>query len=327
VVNRDLGRMTMQRTTIAGALLVLSSLPWLIPELRVRETAELARLPYAARRARANGPFWISIAEVERRMGTNVPVILRHPYDFDRAVLLTYYLYPRVTHYFANLDHYRALAPAPPETPLAYIDVDRADAVRVMTYPQIRAEQMAEEPFAPPPITSEAARELIIPFAVSFDGADSYVTQTAFRSESGGTLTLTLEPEGRTWSVPLRSGQPFVSRDLTYPMSGWIRVTATVPVRAGAALVNRGRHRIVPIEIYSAIPPLPRRLAGGDKLWLLNAETRAVEVKVNGESVTLKANELRALPAAETSEIEGTVRVLPFTSKKLSDGNTQFVWP
>src|ERR1044071_1142552 len=288
VVDRDRGGVTMQRTTIAGALLILASLPELIPELRLRETAELARLPYAARRARANGPFWVSIAEVERRMGTKVPIILRHPDAFDRAVFLTYYLYPRVTHYFASLDHYRALAPAPPETPIAYIDVDRIDAVRVMTYPQIRAEQMAEEPFMPPPVTSEAARELIIPFAASFDGADSYVTQTAFVSESDGALTLTLEPEGRTWNVPLRAGVPFLSRDLAYPMSGWIRVSATVPVRAGAALVNRGRHRSVPIEIYRDVPPLPRRLAGGDKLWLLNAEARPAEGEGNGGSTPVE---------------------------------------
>src|SRR4029079_18995023 len=151
---------------------------------------------------------------------------------------------------------------------------DRVDAVRVMTYPRIRAEQMAEEPFVPPPITSEPARELIIPFAVSFDGADSYVTQTAFVSESDGALTLTLEPEGRTWTVPLRAGRPFLSRDLAYPISGWIRVTATGPVRAGAALVNRTRHRSAPIEIYRAVPPLPPHIDGGDKLWLLNAEAR-----------------------------------------------------
>lgn len=317
----------MRRTTIAGTLLILSSLPWLIPELHLRETVELARLPYAARRAHANGPFWISIAEVERRMGKTVPVLLRHPDDFDRAVFLTYYLYPRVTRYFVSLDHYRALAPAPPETPIAYIDIARRDAVRVMTYPEIRAEQMAEEPFVPPPVTSEAARELILPFAVSFDGADSYVTQAAFVSESDGTLTLTLEPEGRAWSVPLRAGQPFAARDFVYPMSGWIRITSTVPVRAGAALVNRGRHRSATIAIYRAVPPLPPRIAGGDKLWLLNPEAHASEVKVNGQIVTLKAYELRSMPSADVNVVEGSARVLPFTSRKLPDGNTSFVWP
>ena len=317
----------MRRTTIAGALLILSSLPWLIPELRLRETVELARMPYAARRARVNGPFWISIADVERRMGKSVPIILRHPYDFDRAVFLTYYLYPRVTHYFASLDHYRAVAPAPPDTPLAYIDVKRVDAVRVMTYPEIRAEQIEEEPFVPPPITSDAARELIIPFAVSFDGADSYVTQAAFSSESDGTMTLTLEPDGRAWSVPLRAGQPFFARDFAYGMTGWIRITSTVQVRAGAALVNRGRHRSAHIEVYRAVPPLPPRIAGGDKLWLLNPEGHASDVKVNGQLVTLQAHELRALPAAATNSLEGTAKILAFASKKLPDGNTSFAWP
>src|SRR5262249_42971788 len=117
------------------------------------------------------------------------------------------------------------------------------------------------------------------------------------------------------------------SRDLMYPMSGWIRVSATVPVRAGAALVNRWRHRSVPIEIYRAVPPLPPHIDGGDKLWLLNAEARPAEVKVNGAAVTLRPYELRAWPAVERNELAGGARVLAFVSRKLPDGNTQFGWP
>ena len=329
--------MAVRRTAVIGGLLILSSIPGWMPMLRLtRAAVALARRPYAERRAEINGPFWSSIAEVRRRMpgsGT-VPVILRRGRDFDRALFLGYYLYPRVARYYVSLDHYRAAAPAPPETPLAYLDVRRVDAVRVMTYPEIRAEQAAEEPFTPPAMSPGALRDAILPFAVSFDGTppDSYVTQAAFLAESDGTLTLTLEPDGRAFVVPLHAGKLFVSRDLVWDAyhvqrSGWIRIASTVPVRAGAALVNRGRHRRTPIPIYTAAPPLPRKIAGGEKLWLLNASMQAAEVTVNGTAVPLNAYELRSLPAAAENTISGNASVLAFTSQKLADGNTRFAWP
>jgi|ERR1041385_4670329 hypothetical protein len=194
--------------------------------------------------------------------------------------------------------------------------------------------RLTRDAFVPPAVTSPAARELIVPFAVSFDGAppDSYVTEAAFTSDRDGTMTLMLEPAGRAWIVPLHAGKMFVSHDLVWDayqvqMSGWIHVSATVPVRVGAALVNRGRHRSTEIPIYSDVPPLPRKLSGGEKLWLLNASMHAAEVTVNGAAVALKAYELRSLAAAPETTIEGTASVLPFTSQKLPDGNTRFVWP
>lgn len=327
----------MRRAAIAGVLLILSSVPAWMPQLRLtRDALALARRPYEERRAHFNGSFWRSIAEVRRRMARQdpLPVLLRRGRDFDRALFLSYYIYPRITRFFFSLDHYRAVAPAPPETPIAYVDVERLDAVRVMTYPEIRAEQAAEETFVPPPLASAVTRDAILPFAVSFDGAppDSYVTQAAFLSDRDGTMTLTLEPDGRAWIVPLHAGTMFVSRDLLWDafrvqMSGWIRISSTVPLRAGAALVNRGRHRSTPIPIVTTVPPLPRSVAGGDKLWLLNASMQAAEVKVNGAAVALKAYELQSLPSSATNTIEGTAAVLPFTSRKLPDGNTRFVWP
>lgn len=327
----------MRRAAVIALLLILSSIPGWMPLLRLtREAFALARRPYAERRAAINGPFWSSIAEVRRRMPGDgvVPVILRRGHDFDRVLFLGDYLYPRITRYYVSLDHYRAAAPAPPETPLAYVDVERLDAVRVMTYPEIRAEQEADEPFAPPALASAPAREAILPFAVSFDGRppDSYVTQAAFLAEQDGTLTLTLEPDGRAWIVPLHAGKILTSRDLIWDayrvqMSGWIRISSTVPLRAGAALVNRGRRRSTPLPIYTAPPPLPRTFAGGEKLWLLNASMQAAEVTVNGAPVALKAYELRSLPAAAQNVVDGHAAVLPFTSQKLDDGNTRFVWP
>jgi len=325
-----------RREALVGALLILSAAPGWWPPLRekTRDALSLARLPYAERRARVNGPVWISIAEVERRMPGDapVPVILRRGVDFDRAVFLTYYLYPRVTRYYASLDHYRAAAPpAPAETPLAYIDVERVDGVRVMTYHQIRAEQIHDDPAPAPPLSPAEGRELIVPFAASFDGADSYVTQAVFAAKSDGTLTLTLEPEGRTWSAPLRAGEPLVLQDVVYDAfgtvttSGWIRATATVPIRAGAALVNRGRRVIAPIKIFDAVPSPAPSVLGGDKLWLLNAGAGEATAVVNGATVTLPPRGLQSLPSAPLNRVDG--KVLAFTSRKLPDGNTEFVWP
>jgi hypothetical protein len=261
-----------------------------------------------------------------------VPVILRRGRDFDRALFLGYYLYPRVARYYVSLDHYRAVAPAPPETPIAYIDVERLDAVRVMTYPGIRAEQAALEPFTSPALSSAPLREAIIPFAVSFDGTppDSYVTQAAFAGD--GSLTLTLYPQGKRASFTLAPGTPLVFRDLVYDAfqelgSGWIAIRASAPVRAGIALVNRGRHRSAPVAVFAGAPPLPRRIDGGEKLWLLNAGDADAHVVVNGAPVTLPRLALQSLPAAAENTIEGKGSVLAFTSQKLPDGNTRFVWP
>lgn len=327
----------MRRAAVVGALLILSSLPAWRPQLELtREALALARRPYEERRAHFNGPFWRSIAEVRRRMARQnpLPVLLRRGHDFDRALFLSYYVYPQITRYFFSLDHYRAAAPAPPETPLAYIDVERLDAVRVMTYPEIRAEQAAAEPFVPPPLSTMVTHEAILPFAVSFDGRppDSYVTQAAFLSEEPDVLTLTLQPQGRNATLLLDAGKPLVFRDLVYEVfhemsSGWMVVRTLGSVRAGVALVNRGRHRSTPIPIVAGVPPLPRRVVGGEKLWLLNPDYRDATVVVNGTPMTLPRFALRSLPSATTNTIEGTATVLPFTSQKLPDGNTRFVWP
>lgn len=188
--------------------------------------------------------------------------------------------------------------------------------------------------FIAPDVSSEAARDLILPFATLSDGIhpDSYVTQATFVSASDGTLTLMLEPDGRAWIVPLTAGEPLVLQDLIgeayqVPLTGWIRARATVPIRAGAMLVNRGRKRSATIAIYAAVPSLPRSLRGGDKLWLVNTEMHASVVVVNGATVTLKAYELRSMPSARLNRIEGSAAVLPFTSRKRPDGNTTFVWP
>jgi len=325
------------RATVVGAILLLSSLPGWMPELRrTREAVSMARRPYEARRAWANGPFWSSLAEVRRRLPGHdpVPVVMRQYQDVDRAVFLTYYLYPRVTRCFWSLDQYRVEAPAPPETPLVYINVKRVDAARVMTYPEIRAEQVAEMPFSLPPLSAAWQHELIVPFVTAYDGAppDAYLTQAVFVSASDGAVTLTLEPDGRAATFPIRAGVPLAFRDLVYDVfkelkSGWLRVTSTVPLRAGVALVNRGRSQSAPIPLMVAIPPLPRRVAGGDRLWLLNAENRDAAVTVNRASVTLPPHALLSMPSAAMNEIGGTAAVLPFSSRKLPNGNTSFVWP
>jgi hypothetical protein len=327
--------MAVRRTAVVGCLLILSSMPAWTPLLRLtRDALPLVRRPYAEHRAAFNGPFWKSIAEVRRRMpgdGT-VPVILRRGRDFDRTLFLGYYLYPRVARYYVSLDHYRAVAPAPPETPIAYIDVERLDAVRVMTYPEIRAEQAAEEPFTPPALSSAPLREAIIPFAVSFDGRppDSYVTQAAF--EGSGPFVLTLNPQGKSAWFVLAPGRPLVFRDLVYEAfhelgSGWIAVRASAPLRAGVSLVNRGRHRGAPIPIFASAPPLPRRIESGEKLWLLNPGGTDLHIFVNGAPVTLPRFALQSSPASAENIIEGNAIVLAFTSQKLPDGNTRFVWP
>jgi hypothetical protein len=109
--------------------------------------------------------------------------------------------------------------------------------------------------------------------------------------------------------------------------TGWLRVQAQQPVRAAFWLVNRARVVAAPIPLFADIPPLPHRLAGGEKLWVLNPGTTPVRARINGREEFIDGGALQTFGAQERNEIDARAPLISFTSTKTRDGNTSFLWP
>lgn len=322
-----------------GILLVFSALIADGPALLrgAREAWRLRRLSRNARREDLFPRLFATIHRIERDLPSSetVPVMMRTPGDVDGGVFLTYYLYPRPTKYFWTLDQYRFEAHRPPEALIAYADLSRTDAARMMTYAEIRDEQVRDTPPLAEPLSESASRNFIVPFVAAVDGAPDgeYMTQLDFLATGDGSLSLTLEPSGKRASIPLHARERVVLRDVVYEQfgaltSGWLRVNATIPVRAGAWLINRARAKHVAVPLFSEVPEAPGRVAAGDRLWLLNTEDSVAGVVVNGRHAEIPARGLISFESARTTnEIAGPPHILAFTSRKLPDGNTRFEWP
>jgi len=322
---------------IAGLLLIAAAAPPFVAALapQIKLAVALVRMPYAQRRARVNGGVWIAAKDARSFPAAQpIPLILRNTRDVDRGVFVTYYLYPRVVRGAIGLEDYRVKGIDPSgRKPVLYVDVGHNDGARILSYAAIRHEQIAEEP-AVPTILSQPATHLIVPFATAFDGTppDAYMTTLSLRAETAATVTLTFEPSGRSMTFNLRRGETKTFRDVVYECfdafgNGWIRISASVPIRVGAALVNRGRHRLAPMPIVTSVPPLPQRVGTGDRLYLLNASGAVADVVVNGAPIRIPPNALQVAAARSPYDIRGNTAILPFGATKLPDGNTQFVWP
>ena len=257
------------------------------------------------------------------------------PRDVDGGVFLTYYLYPRPTKFFWTLAQYRFEAHRSPDALIAYADLSRADAARMMTYAQIRDEQVRDTPPLFEPLSEKVYLDFVVPFVAAVDGAPDgeYMSQADFLAAGDGSLSLTLQPSGKRESIPLHAHERVVLRDVVYEKfgvltSGWLHVSATTPVRAGVWLINRAGGRHVALPLFSELPAAPQRVAAGDRLWLLNPEERDAAVVVNGNREEIPARGLVSFASApNTNEIDTAARILAFSSRKLPDGNTHFEWP
>jgi|ERR1044071_1592342 hypothetical protein len=67
----------------------------------VRDSLSMLRQPYEARRERALGGDYIVMQRIVREIPRDavVTIVLKVPKDVDRGVFLSYYLYPRPTHF------------------------------------------------------------------------------------------------------------------------------------------------------------------------------------------------------------------------------------
>jgi hypothetical protein len=330
------------RPRIAIAILFASvlvpALPRLVREVRMAE--ELRPLSWMARRERLNGDFYRSTIRLDRELPRDEPLaIVLGPEtgpDFDSALFFDYYVYPRRTRIYKGLGDYRAniLDPHRPRR-IVHIDTARSAMARVMSYEEIREEEMIGAPVVREvSLTGDGHTSFFAPIAASLDGPppDSYTTEGVIEAVRDTVVAITFYPSRERKEIALRAGQRRAFHDLVYECfrrmdSGWLGVEATTPVRAAFWFVNRGTKTASPLPLVGAplVPPLTLR--GSGKLWLLNASDADIEARVNGTPQHLGPRALLSLPSARENTIHAGAPLYAYLSERQADGDTRFIWP
>lgn len=303
------------------------------------DAAKFFPLSHEQRMSRALGSYYTSILRIrvhlreEEPVGLSPRVVER---DLNGLIFANYYLSPHPTRYYESLDAYRGTVLTDPSQPkkLVRMDLSRTPEARLMTYLDIREEEVSETRVVRDPKPGAAAfREFVVPIALAIDGqpGNAWVTEGVIVSEVDATATLTFFPGGEAKTFALRARQPLILGDAVYAVAsrldvGWLRLTATAPMRAAFWYVNRGLAHAVSLPLLDKMPPLPQRVAGGERVWILNPADHAVEVVVNGKRHVVDAHALAALASAEHNEIRGQQPVLAFSARK-QNGRELFQWP
>ena len=275
-------------------------------------TIELAPFTSEERRVRELGEKYVSMRALEKTLPPgDVNVLLAGPNAIDRGVFVNYYFYPRAAHLYFDM---------PAQTPRRPLLVTEAEGPLRRT--------IVKDPRA----SSRPHRELIVPFAAALQGEDGYATEAVIETARDTRVTLTLLPAGATKTYAVHVGEPLILNDVAHDIAGamatgWLRVRSEEPVRAAFWLVNRARVVAAPLPLIAEMPPLPHRLAGGEKLWVLNPGTSAVTARVNGREETIDGGALRMFFAESVNEVDAEQPLISFTSAKTRDGNTNFLWP
>lgn len=280
-----------KRSVLLFAAVAACSLPGIVP--LVRQTIALAPLGVEARRVAVMGDFYASLRTVPR--DEPAAILLLGKNALDRGVFVNYYLYPTP----ARMHQDRLSTDAP------------RSVVAVAAEGPVRRTVIAH---APPGV---AAQTFIVPFVASAIGKDSYTTEAVF--EGDARVTLRLMPFGVTRTITA----PYVFSDVVQEIlgrrgTGWLRVEATKPVRAGFWFVARADAIATPLPLNIGVTT-PRTFHGGERLWLLNPHNVPTVATVNGQQQFLPALELRMQPAAPVTRVEGDV--IAFTSEKMA-----FTW-
>lgn len=280
-----------KRSVLLFAAVAASSLAGMVRLMR--QTIALAPLDFEARRVAVMGDFYASLRTVPR--DEPAAILLLGKDALDRGVFVNYYLYPTPARM-----HQDRLSTAAPRS-----------IVAVAAEGPIRRTVIAH---APP---TEESQVFIVPFVASAIGKDSYTTEALF--EGDAKVTLRLLPFGVTKTITA----PYVFSDVVQEMlgrrgTGWLRVEATKPVRAGFWFVARADALATPLPLNIAVNT-PRTFHGGERLWLLNPYNVPTVATVNGQQHVLPVHELRMQPAAPVMRVDGDV--IAFTSEKMA-----FTW-
>jgi len=284
----------------------LFSLPGAVRLLQ--RAVELAPLPYEERRNRELTEMYPSLRAVEKSLPPgDVNVLLLGPNAVDRGVFINYHLYPRASRLYIG-----AMPAEAPRRPLLVTEA----------YGPVRRTIVKE-----PRVSSQAHREFIVPIVAALQGSDGYMTQAVIEGERGTRVMLTLMPSGATKTYVL-DGQ-LILNDVVHEIfgamtTGWLRVHADRPVRAAFWFVNRARAVAAPVPLVTQVPPLPHRFAGGEKLFVLNPGPSPVIARIDGREEVIAAG---ALHVSTGTSVDAVQPLFSFTSSKMSDGSTRFLWP
>jgi hypothetical protein len=277
-----------------------------------QRTIELAPFSHEERRVRELGEKYVSMRALEKTLPPgDVNVLLVGANAIDRGIFVNYYFYPRASHLYFEM---------PAQTARLPLLVTEAEGPLRQT--------IVKDPRA----TSKPHRQLIVPFVAALQGEDGYATEAILETARDTRVTLTVMPAGAVKTYTVRPGEPLILNDVAYELAeemttGWLRVRSEEPVRAAFWFVNRARVVATPLPLVTELPPLPQRFAGGEKLWVLNPGTSAVTARVNGREEAIDAGVLRMFSAEPLNEVDAGQPLISFTSTKIGDGSTTFLWP
>lgn len=273
-----------------------------------RHAIELAPLDYEERRKRELTEMYSSLRMHQWTLPAkgDVNVLLLGPNAIDRGVFINYHLYPRASHLYLG-----AIPADAPRRPLLVTEA----------YGPVRRTIVRE-----PRVPGHAYREFIVPIVAAVQGGDGYMTEAVIEVDGMTAVTLTLMPSGATRTYIVK-GQ-LILNDVVHESfgvmtAGWLRVRAEDPIRAGFWFVNRARAVAAPVPVVTHVPSMPQQFADGEKLFVLNPASSPVVARIDGREETIGAF---ALHVTSGTSVDAAQPLFAFTSSKMSDGNTRFVW-
>jgi len=242
-------------------------------------------------------------------------------------VFLNFYLYPHPTRTYRTRWDY-LYAKTKPDVLVRLGSAPRLTTYDELRYDEIRKSRIVQNPQLPQKTWSTFA----IPIVTSTEGPAPivYTVEGAIASGSEAHLTLTLEPDGVSQTLTLRGTRTF--DDLIYQLFrrmvfiGWVRVTSDQPVRAAFWLVNRHAHTASPLRLTDGPLKKPAPfpvLESTANLWLVNFSNDYTMANVGRGKALVPPHAI--LGTHTDGAVSGDVYA--FISRKLPNGDTQFIWP
>jgi hypothetical protein len=325
------------RSRLVFAVLVLVSSIYTLPNLlrMAREAWTLKGFSYTARRM-ITQPTYAFARGLRATVGPDqiLAIVAKSDADVDVAVFLNYDVYPLPTRLYRDLGGYR-LDPAVERVSLL-IDGTRSPVPRLLTYEQMRAEEIGPERLSRDDASRTTSTHFLVPLAASVDGPppDMYTTEAVVENPRSAEVEISFEllPGRRASSIRLAAHERRQWSDLVYQVfgvmdQGWMRITASHDVTAGFWLANRGRRHV---SILRDLPPAPSArldLPHDARVWIINPLETSSVITVNDEVVVLE-------PLGRwSSAISGTVTCassrpfVAFGTWRDEHGTAHFTWP
>ncbi|HUP43920.1 MAG TPA: hypothetical protein VM779_00250 [Thermoanaerobaculia bacterium] len=318
---------------IAFAALFLSLARFTVPGIAtaVREAIELRPLPVEERRVEMFGPFYEGVMKAAATLSPDEPIAFLVGDDFGTGLFMNFYLFPRRTALYADVDSYRAGQDAPERIILA------GGEVRFIAYAEARAAEMGTSHVAAPlEPSAETAMQFDIPLVSSGDGPirDRYTTEAVMvnAGDQEATVTIRMNPAGRVATVTLAPGEMRTWNDLVYQLfstldAGWLRVQADQPLRSRFWFVNRAvpDADVLPHATFARSFRIPHR--AGSRIWLLNPHDRRLPIRLGEGEHFLDPRTLVPIEWPVDLVVTSEAELYVYQSWRDASGATYFHWP